>query len=506
MSLKRILKLLAAFFMSQGVSIVTQLLVPPIFLHRYPNGVEMYGEWIALTAAISYLGTLNYGIQNYANNQMTLHYNRGEVREAKTVQSSALRLMLILVLLACALGVAILFFPLARWMSLRHISSRAASLTLLLMLLQLVAGWFFAFIANSYLVVGELHRGAVWQNIQRLAATLAMAGFLWERASFPVLALSQLTVMVLCTIVVLIEIRFRAPILVPSLRYGQARDMGAAFKPSAYYMLYAFSAFFAWQGPVLLIQKILGPAAVAVFALSRVVFNMSRQLLSILSYSIGQETITLIARRSWAQLRRMYDLSERVVLFLDPVLTVGALLLCPFLFSVWLHKRALYDPGICLLMAMVSAVIGIKEHKYTFQYLSNEHQGVARFTLGAYGAMILVSALTMKTWGIGAFMISWFVAELLIAAYVVRQNRRLFPPEFRPSLAPLPRLAVILILAFAAAAWPAWHSVHWPLRTVVLVAAIAAFMLTVICYFVFGLREVQGVFRNRLRRRFAAAK
>ena len=35
MSLKRILKLLAAFFTGQGVSIVTQLLVPPFFLHRY---------------------------------------------------------------------------------------------------------------------------------------------------------------------------------------------------------------------------------------------------------------------------------------------------------------------------------------------------------------------------------------------------------------------------------------------------------------------------------------
>jgi len=505
MRLRGVLKMLAAFLMSQGVAVVTQLLVPPLFIHRYANGVEMYGEWVALTAAVTYLNTLNYGIQNYANNQMTLHYNRGEVAEAKIVQSSALRLILIMVLVASAAGAAIFFMPIARWMGLRYVSSRAASLTLDFMLLQLVVNWFFAFLSNSYMAVGELHRGAVWQNVQRLAATLAMAGFLWDRASFPVLALSQLAVMVLCTIVVLVEIRFRAPVLVPSLRFGTLRDMWAVLKPSAYYMLYAFSSFFAWQGPVLLIQKILGPAAVAVFALSRIVFNMSRQILSILTYSIGQETITLIARRSWAQLHRMYDLSERVVLFFDPVLTVGALLMCPFVFTVWLHKRALYDPGICMLMALVSAVIGLKEHKYAFQYLSNEHQGVARLALGAYGGMIVIAALTMKAWGIGAFMLCWLVAELLIAAYVVVQNRRLFPSDFRPSLAPLPRLAVILVLAFTAAAWPAWHSVHWPLRSVVVVAAVATLALSVLCYFAFGLREVRGVFQNRLRRRFAAA-
>ncbi len=504
MSLKRILKLLAAFFMSQGVSVVTQLLVPPLFLHRYPHGVETYGEWVALTAAVSYLGTLNFGIQNYANNQMTLHYNRGEKDEAKRVQSAALRLILILVLAATAVGVSFLFMPVARWMGLRNVSSSAAAMTLFLMALQLVATWFFAFLSNSYQMIGELHRGANWQNAQRLTTVLAMATFLWIGASFPILALVQLSSMVLFAVIVLIEIRIRAPILLPSLRYGNRQDMIGVLKPSAYYGLYTFSAFFCWQGPVLLIEKVLGPAAVAVFALSRVVFNMSRQLLSILSYSIGQETINLIARRSWVQLQRMYDLSERVVFALVPVLTVGTLLACPAIFAVWLrHDRTLYEPGICILMAAVSAVLGIREHKYTFQTLSNEHEGVARFSLVAYALMIVAAALGLKAWGVNAFMICWLAAEVAIAAYVIAQNRKLFPAEFRPSLGPLPRIAIVLVLAFAAASWPALHDASWPLLKIALVAATAAAILSLVSFFVFGLRDVRDVFLNRFRRRFA---
>ncbi len=259
MSLKRILQLLAAFFMSQGVSVVNQLLVPPLFLHRYPRGVEMYGEWVALTAAVSYLGTLNFGILNYANNQMTLLYNRGEKEASRKVQSAALRLILIMVLIATAVGVSILFMPVARWMGLRNVNSAAAAMTLFLMSLQLVTAWIFGFLSNSYLVIGELHRGASWQNAQRLTGVLAMAAFLWVGASFPVLALTQLVSMVLYTLIVLVELRIRAPILLPSLRLGNWHDMMAVLKPSAYYGLYAFSAFFCWQGPVLLIQKILGP-------------------------------------------------------------------------------------------------------------------------------------------------------------------------------------------------------------------------------------------------------
>jgi O-antigen/teichoic acid export membrane protein len=504
MSLKGVLKMFAAFFMSQGVNVVNQLLVPPLFLQRYPHGVEMYGEWVALTAAVSYLGTLNMGVQNYANNQMTLLYNRGEQEAAKTVQSSALRLILIMVGVAMAAGISILFMPMAIWMGLRNVSSAAAAMTLFLMALQLVANWFFAFLSNSYQVIGELHRGTNWQNAQRLTAVLAMAVFLWVRASFPVLALTQLASMVVYMLVVLVDLRLRAPILVPSLRYGNRHDMVAVLKPSAYYGLYAFSAFFCWQGPVLLIEKILGPAAVALFALTRVVFNMSRQLLIILSYSIGQETINLIARRSWAQLQRMYDLSERVVLALTPVLSVGVLLACPAIFVLWLrHDRALYQPGTCILMAAVSAIIAIREHKYVFQNLSNEHEGVARFSLIAYVTMIIVAALTLKLWGVNAFVIAWFAAELAIAVYVIAQNQKLFPAEFRPSLAPLRRIVIVLALAFGAASWLALHDGKWPLMRIALVASAAAIVLFVASFFVFGLRDIQEIFLSRFRKRFA---
>jgi O-antigen/teichoic acid export membrane protein len=506
MSLRGILKMFAAFFMSQGVNVVNQLLVPPLFLHRYPHGVEMYGEWVALTAAVTYLATLNAGIQNYANNEMTLLYNRGEQEAAKTVQASALRLILIMVLIATVLGVSILFLPVANWMGLRHVSSAVAAMTLFLMALQLVATWFFAFLSNSYQVIGELHRGTNWQNAQRLTAVLTMAVFLWIGASFPVLALTQLASMVLYALILLAELRIRATILIPSLRYGNRRDMLAVLKPSAYYGVYAFSAFFCWQGPVLLIEKLLGPAAVALFALSRVVFNMSRQLLIILTYSIGQETIRLIALRSWAQLRRIYDLSERIVLALVPVLIVGVLLACPAIFSVWLrHDRTLYKPGLCALMAAVSAIMGVREHKYAFQNLSNRHEGVARFSLVAYVLMIVTAAFSLRAWGVNAFMVCWLAAELAIAVYVIAQNQKLFPAEFRPSLAPLRRAGIVLVLAFAAAAWPVKHDAGWSLTKLSVVAAAAGGILFLVDFFVFRLKDVQDVFWSRIRRRLSPA-
>ena len=505
MSLQRILRMLASFFTGQGVSIISQLLVPPFFLLRYADGVEVYGEWVALSAAATYLSTLNYGIQTFANNQMTIDYNRGEVTAAKTLQASALRLLLLVIGALCVLGLSVFAMPVGRWLNLHHSTSAAASLTLYLLILQVLLNMLFALFANSYMMIGRMHRGANWLIFQRLAATLGIATCAWFRASFPALALIQLISVLAFMLLVVIDVRRVAPILVPSLKYGQWRDVMPILKPSAHFGLLSLSSFLTWQGPVLLIQTLLGPAAVTVFSLARTVFSMGRQALAILSFSIGQEITLLIGQRNWPALKRLYDLSERVVLLLVPIFSVGVLLLSPFLFAVWLHRRNLYDPGLCFIMAVVSAVMGIKEHKYQFQSSSNEHERLSRFTLGAYGLMLAVAAVLMKPFGVFGFMVAWLAAEVAQTIYILRLNIQLFPADMTISMAPVGRLLGVLVVAFGLAAWPVFAAVHWSLAEVVGAAILVMLVISTGSYFAFGLEEVRLLLVAKIRQRVSGS-
>lgn len=493
--------MLMSFFTGQGVTIVSQLLVPPFFLLRYADGVEVYGEWVALSAAVTYLGTLNYGIQTYANNQMTIDYNRGLVDGAKTLQASALRLLLVVIGALSVAGLCVFFLPIGRWLNLRHVGSAEASLTLYFLILQMLVNMLFALFANSYLMIGRMHRGANWLIFQRLASTLGLALCAWFRASFVILALVQLASVLIFSALVVMDVRRVAPILVPSLRYGNWRDVRPILKPSAHFGLLSLSSFLTWQGPVLLIQTMLGPTSVTVFSLARTVFSMGRQALAILSYSIGQEITLLIGQRNWPQLKRLYDLSERVVLLLVPIFSVGVLLVSPFLFAVWLHRRNLYDPSLCFIMAVISAVMGIKEHKYQFQSSSNEHERLSKFTLGAYAAMLVVAGLLMQPFGIFGFMVAWLAAEIAQTIYILRLNMQLFPPESAISMAPVVRLVAVLAVAFGLAAWPVFASVNWPLPTVVAVAAAVMLVISTGSYFAFGLDEVRVVLLTKMRQR-----
>src|SRR5271167_1694103 len=188
MSLRRILKMLLAFVTGQAVTVFSQLLIPPLFLHRFANGIAVYGEWITLSAAVSYLTSLNYGVQTYAANQMTIHRNRGEMEECQTVQASALLLLLWLMLAMLPLAGVIAAIPVGQWLHLQSVGNREAVLVLELFLLQIFAMMVFGLLANSFMAVSRAHRGANWNNALRLASTAALAGLVWIRAPFAAMA------------------------------------------------------------------------------------------------------------------------------------------------------------------------------------------------------------------------------------------------------------------------------------------------------------------------------
>ena len=505
MRLKRILQLLLTSFLGQGLTVLTQLLVPPFFLKFYGAGVEVYGEWIALSASVNYLGTLNYGVQTYANNQMTILYTRGDIPGAKAVQASAFRLLLLFLAVFAGAGLAVFAIPVASMLRLRHVGAHAAAVTLYLLILQIGINMFFSLLTNSYMAVGRLHRGNYIASAQRLLSIVCMAVAVAVRSSFPVLAALQLASLVIFTAYALWDLRRTEPVLVPSLSDGSWAEVGRMIKPSAHFGLIAMAGFLTWQGPVIVIQRVLGPAMVTLFSLVRVVFQMSRQVLSMASNVIGQDITMLVGRADWGELRRLYDLSERVVLFLIPVVSIGSLLLCPFLFQVWLHGRMPYQPVLCLEMAIVSAVLGLKEHKTQFQSSSNEHEKLSTRILIGYAAMLAVSVPIMRTWGVAGFIVTWLTWEILQTAYVVHLNRKLFPDDHSIDNGLLQRFVVFIAVAFAITAFPAMWAAHWPLPMSVAVALLWTAVLAVAAYATFQMDELRVLVMSRFRRKTVEA-
>ncbi|HXB61356.1 MAG TPA: hypothetical protein VNU94_00730 [Acidobacteriaceae bacterium] len=427
-SLRRISKNFFAGVVANGINLLNQFLLPPIFLHRY--GVALYGEWIALSVGVAYLRTLNFGIQTYVNQDLTLCFHRGEMEGYHLRQSTALRLLMGICGLAGILCLSVFFLHPQRLLRLT-ITDHQASLALYLLALQVLVNILFGYIAGIFMVVDRASRGSQWNNAQRamlLAVTFTAACF---RVSLPMLALVQLATYLLAFAGLLIDLYRTAPRIFPSIRYWDASIVGEILKGGGHFGLILSCTFLAFEAPVLILQRIIGPVAVVAFTLMRTLFSMSRQILAMLTQSLGPEVTSLFAKRDWRQLRTLYSYSEQLVFACIPIVSLGILVASPWLLAVWHVNRSgvqLFELYPYVLAAAISIVISTQEHKAQFQYATNSHEKYARFMFSTYLLMVALSIPLVTRFGMMGFLCLWLATESSQLVYIIHLNHELFAP------------------------------------------------------------------------------
>ncbi len=490
MSLRRIAKLFAAQNANQLVVMLQQLLLPPAFLHVL--GTSLYGQWIALSAAISYLGTFNYGLQTYTNMQMTIHYNRGEVEQCREVQSAGLRILLGAFAAAALLLAAVFAMPLTRWLHL-SIAPFAAQLTLYLLGMQIMASMLFGFFSGSYMVFGEAHRGAHFANLNQLLGMLTIVGLVLLRRPFAVIAAGQLAVTLLMAVILAFDVARRCPAIRPTLRYWRKGSLGSILRPSGHYMLLASSNLFAYQVPVILMQRLLGPTVVVAYTVTRTVYSLSRRLLYLVTNSLSAEITLIYGQRDWQRLHKLYALSERVILLMTPPITFGSMLATPLLLEVWLHQAKLFSPGICITLGLTISILSIKEHKYQFQFSSNQVESISWQTLFAYGLTSLLSIPLMPRLGVQGYLLVWLVSETIQLFYLLHLNDRLFAGEAVLDHKPVYQMLAIMAVCTGLFFWPILHIGAAPYVVQGLVATVTTVLLAAFCYWIFQVDELRAL-------------
>src|SRR5215468_2916875 len=133
---QRILKTLGALIAGHGIQTFSQLLIPPAFIAAY--GVQGYGEWLVLSAAVGYLSTLDFGLQTYVLNELTALYHRNEMEQFHKVQSVGLWLMLIFIGAGLGLAACAFIIPLGAILRISG-SQRALAWTVFWLASQVVA-------------------------------------------------------------------------------------------------------------------------------------------------------------------------------------------------------------------------------------------------------------------------------------------------------------------------------------------------------------------------------
>jgi O-antigen/teichoic acid export membrane protein len=507
----RILKNLGAILTGRLLSILQQVVLPPIFIYRY--GLSGFGEWVVLSGAVSALGILNFGVQTYMNQDLAVRYQRGDMEGYRLRQSTAVRLLLGIVLVAAVLCLGYFLVPFDSLLRL-DLSRHAAQTTLYLLTLNLLLTIPFGYLGGIFMGVARAHRGGHWNNAQSLASTVGLLIGVTLHLSFPVLAAIQLTCLALCVAGVLVDLRRTAPQLMPSLRHWDGAAVPGILKGSGYFGMIMMSTFLAYEAPLLILQRVVGPVAVTAFTLMRTIFSMARQLLSMVTQSMGAEITNLFGRGEWPALARLYDTSERLVFFLITLVNLGVLMLSPVLITLWVARHqaqnaahvgasSLFLVTPYVLCSALSMVISLKEHKFQFQFSTNTHTELARTMFFSYVAMVLVSVGTVHFAGVVGFLWTWLAAETLQVVRLIAMNRRLFAHVEQVDTLYITRLALLCGAGLMGAIALLPRSSTLPLPWQSALAVVCAGVAGTLAWRIFRMNAILDDVRQRFRRRLA---
>jgi O-antigen/teichoic acid export membrane protein len=520
---QRIMKNLAALVTGRLVSVLQQIVVPPIFIHYYR--LEGYGEWVVLSGAVAALGMLNFGVQTFMNQDLAIRFNRGETEGYHIRQSTALRLLGTVVVAAAVLFLGFFAIPFDSMLKL-DIGRHATQLTLYLLALQVLFTILFGYFGGIFMGVNLAHRSTNWNNTQALlSATGLLIGVLLH-APFPVLAGIQLSTLLLCVVGVLVDLRRTAPEIFPTLRYWDGSAIREILRGSGYFGMLEMSTFMVYQAPLLIMQRLVGPGAVAAFTLMRTIFSMCRQILSVFTQAMSAEITGLYGRRDWPNLSRLYNYSERFIFFLIALVNLSVLMLSPVLITLWIHKKSsgsaahdalgtlialllhgkvseLFSVYPYVLSSALSIVISLKEHKTQFQFSTNTHVEMARAVFFSYVAMIGVSIGTIHYAGVDGFLCTWLVVELMQTALLVTLNNKLFKHVEDIDTMYITRLAIFSATGLVAALLTLPRTAALALPMQALLATLVATVAGVLAWQVFRMKEVVANMKGRLTSLFA---
>lgn len=485
--LTRIVKLLAALFTSNVVNLITKLLLPPIFLYRY--GITPYGEWLALSGAVAYLSTLNFGIQTYVTQDLTVRYQRHDLEHYHLRQSTSLRVLLGILGTA---GIACLIFfalPIESWLHLT-ISHIATAETLYLLGWQVLLSVLFGYFTGMFIVISRAHIGVLWTNGLRLGMVLATSAGAWVRLSFPILAGLQAAVYALGIVLVLLHIRWVAPEIFPRITLWDRSAVKSILKPSSYFGLISMSTFLSYEVPVLILKREVGPFAVVAFTVMRTIFSMCRQFLNAISQAMSAEITRLFGRGEWRELTAVYTYSERLIFSLIPMVNLGVLVVSPVLLTVWLHKPALFAVFSYVLMAAISMTLSAKEHKFQFQFSTNTHEELARIMFSSYIALAVLSVPMVRWQGMNGFLYTWLAVELYQFVRIVRLNQILFAHTGEHTLKYIYRLAGLGLFGLYGAGLTLAHTHVLPYRFQFVAGFIVSVVLAAVAFFLFDMRAI----------------
>jgi len=414
----RLLHGTGAGVVAYGLGIGSNLLLLPLYLRFW--SVAVYGEWMALYAMVSYLANMDFGVTVAGVNAATMAYARADWPAFKRIQGTAWAASLAIAGFGIALiALPSLFLFRMQWLNLTAFTPREARLVFCCLAISLLSNIPGRQLITVYMAIGEFAKYQWLYNAFTFASFAATAVVLTAGAG-PVLVATVMAAMALFTIVLAAWLlRRRDSRLVPRVRAADWQTARALAAPTGQFGLSILATVLTLQAPVVLLSRVLGGPAVALFTTTRTVANVIRGTVGLLRAPLQPELAAVSATRSRDALGRLFRLAmsidAMVALSLFAVLWSGG----GWLIRFWSRGRISADTTFLHLMLISVLVEGFLLFLGSMGWATNRVKAISLGQLSTAVTSFCLAIALVRSYGVWAIPIGTFAPLLLIMAPVV---------------------------------------------------------------------------------------
>lgn len=425
-----------ANLLSQVLNTGGQLVVVPVLLAGW--GKQLYGEWLAVSAAAGSLALLDLGMQTYVVNRLNQCHALGIKDDyARILQSGILFSMATANAAALLVAPALWLLPIERWLGFSELSHGAAAWVALLIILQMLYAIPHGLLSGIYRSINEYPRGQMINNARFLLALVGTLGAIWLGGGPLSVAAVHLAALILAGGFIVWDIRHRHPEIPLGYRQGEMKLALSFVVPSSSFLGIQMVAALVIQGSTLLVNGLFGAALVVTFSTSRTLSNLIKQVGATIQNAVWPEFTALEAQRKLDQLRNIHMLTSKIVTFSATCSAVYLMVYGDILLAFWTRGHVVYDNW---LMAGFMLLAGSQSIWLTSSILlsaSNRQKTVFVSTLLASTVGMALGYALSFPFGLTGFVVGLAVSDAVfcsmrlpaIACRAIGESRRRYLVE-----------------------------------------------------------------------------
>jgi O-antigen/teichoic acid export membrane protein len=420
----RLLKGIGANAYAQLVSVITQLLSVPIFLHFW--GTELYGEWLMLSTIPIYLSLSDVGFSSVAANEMTMQLGRGNERDALKVYQSIWVLVSATSAGAFALILAFSAFrPFATLISLHSITEKETSFVIFFLILYALIGLQSGVLHAAFRATGNYATGTVINNTVRLAEWISTITAIALGGHTVAVAIALAVTKSVATIVQWLVLRRLSPWLNLGFAEANRHAVRKLCRPAFAFMAFPIGSALNIQGMVIVVGILVNPGAVVIFSTYRTLTRLLLQGVGLVNHAIWPEISAAYGAGEFNAMSMLYRKASAVAFWLGLLGVVFIGLCGELILKIWTHS-SLQPNHVLLALLLAATFLNILwQTSMVLLLATNMHQRLSMAFITAAVTAIAASALLIPKMGVNGAGLAILILEIPMLFFAIKNGIRL---------------------------------------------------------------------------------